>query len=140
MVQKQVKQSESGRSGLGIDDESGCPWVEASIGVVNGGIGINLTWYYVTGDNHWDLMSRIKLELGFGAPATVNFIRNKQGADGQWSVDWNRLRIASDECELAGVSPAKACMGLREWLSSPGKQSPEKLYGIRFRVAEKISL
>ena len=91
--------------------------IPVAIAVVDGGIGIN--WHAFDGlpeQGFKDLLREIKLVAGFPHPDTVRFRRNKDDGSG---VDWYRLRIASDDCQVNGVSSYEAVLNLRRFFAGP---------------------
>lgn len=81
--------------------------VPASVGVVNGGLGINLDYHGLEGEAHTRLLFSLLTSAGFRSPRTVRFERNKPGMEGE-KIDWNRLRISNDECQQGGIIPLEA--------------------------------
>lgn len=101
--------------------------VPANIGVVAGGIGVNWRYVGVERSQFGLFLNELISRMGFLSPSTVYLTRN--GEEGR--IDWNRLRISSEECELHGVSPEAAVIRGREWLLS--SEMVQK-YGVRFSL------
>ena len=101
------------------------------VGVVDGGIAINLSWYRLEGDAHWEFRDIVLRTAGFSTPRLVNLAKNKRTGDEGWKVDWNAWRIGKDECELHGVNPRHAVERLRAWFAGP---EPEAVFSISFQV------
>lgn len=93
--------------------------VPVAVGVVEGGVGINFGRRHGLEDqNHKDFLHDMLRSGGFKFPETVRYERNKVGSDGKSYVDWMRLRIASDECQVNSVNPQDAVMQIKLWLVS----------------------
>lgn len=108
--------------------------VDAMVGATEGGIGINLTWYFIVGRGNWDFLEAMLQAAGFKNPRAVRFERNKQ-VNGDWKVDWNQLRISRQQCEMAGILPQRACVGIVDWMVG---KDPAKRFGIEFRIAAPV--
>lgn len=109
---------------------------EVVVGVVDGGIGINLSWYKLDGDAHQDFRYRVLRAAGFSMPRLVNLAKNKRSGHDGWKVDWNAWRIPKDECQLQGVDPGIAVDHLRRWFEGP---VPTTRFGLFFRLAAQGS-
>ena len=118
--------------------------VEASVSVVNMGIGINMEYHGLEGDHHTSLLRCINAAAGAANPATVWYERNKRGQEGK-KVDWNMLRISNDQCQASDIIPSWAITqeqqlaALQEavakivvWMRGT---APAVIFMIRFRVA-----
>lgn len=106
--------------------------VPVAVGVVEGGIGINFGRRHgLEDETHRDFLHDMLRSAGFRFPETVRYDRNKLGSDGKQYVDWMRLRIASDECQVNSVNPQEGVLHLREFL---GGQDCMQKYGILFEV------
>lgn len=107
--------------------------VPVAVGVVDGGIGINFGYRHGLQDQeHRRFLRTLLLKAGFSLPETVRFQRNKQAADGKIYVDWMRLRIPSDECQVNEVNPSQAVLNLRQYLASDAVLED---FGVAFEVA-----
>ena len=103
--------------------------IPIAINVVDGGIGIN--WHAFDGlpnEEFKELLAMIKLAAGFPHPDTVRFQRNKPDGGG---VDWYRLRIAADDCQVNGVNPYEAVLRLRRFFAS---NEPAERWRLKFDV------
>lgn len=93
--------------------------VPVAVGVVDGGIGINFGRKHgLENDEHNEFLRDMLRAAGFHFPETVRYDRNKRGDDGRMYVDWMRLRISSDECQVNGVNPKEAVMHIENFLTS----------------------
>ena len=107
--------------------------VPVAIGVVDGGIGINFGRRHgLENEVHRDFLHDMLIHAGFRFPETVRYERNKTGSDGKIYVDWMRLRISSDECQVNNVNPNDGVLHLREYLRSA---TCYDRYGVAFDVA-----
>lgn len=98
-----------------------------AVNIVDGGIGINwLQWEGLEREEFRRFLADVLNAAGFPCRNTVRFSRNKNGR-----VDWYRLRIASDECQVNGVNPRDAVMRIRDFLASSQVQ---RRYGLTFEV------
>lgn len=89
------------------------------VNIVDGGIGINFGKRHgLEGDAHRAFLHDLLINAGFTFPETVRYSRNKVAQDGKAYVDWMRLRISSDECQVNGVNPADAVLHLKSYLGS----------------------
>lgn len=106
--------------------------VPVVVGVVDGGIGINFGRRHgLENEEHKSFLHDLLEHAGFPFPQTVRYDRNKQSQDGKSYVDWMRLRIPSDECQVNGVNPSDAVVRLRKYLNS-GEITAR--YGVTFEV------
>lgn len=101
--------------------------IRASLGVVNGGIGINWGYLGLGRDEFFSFWRELLRAMGFQFPETVYWERNAR--DGR--TNWNRLRICQEECQLHGVNPEEALQKAREWLPS---EYVLFRYGLKFSV------
>lgn len=93
--------------------------VPVAVGVVDGGVGINFGRRHGLEDvAHRDFLHATLRAGGFRFPETVRYERNKTGIDGKSYVDWMRLRIASDECQVNSVNPQDAVSKIKSYLTS----------------------
>lgn len=106
--------------------------VPTAVGVVDGGIGINFGRRHgLENENHRDFLHDLLIHAGFTFPETVRYERNKIAQDGKVYVDWMRLRISSDECQVNGVNPHDAVLHLRKYLTST---EIADRYGVGFEI------
>ena len=106
--------------------------IPVAVGVVEGGIGINFGRRHGLEDNaHREFLHDMLRNAGFRFPETVRYERNKTGSDGKPYVDWMRLRIASDECQVNSVNPQDGVIHIRDYLSS---QDCLEKHGVIFQV------
>lgn len=106
--------------------------VPAAVNCVNGGIGINWVGISLEGRDFRRFLHEMLRYAGFRLPETVHFERNKLDETGRPRVDWYRLRISSDECQVNGVNPKDAVEYLRSFLLA---EDTTRKYGIRFQLA-----
>ena len=107
--------------------------VPVAIGVVDGGIGINFGRRHgLQAEEHKEFLWEMLRQMGFPFPETVSFARNKAGQDGKTYVDWMRLRIFSDDCQVNGVNPADGVAKLKRYLLS---EECETRFEVLFEVA-----
>lgn len=107
-------------------------FIPVAVGVVNGGLGINFGRQHgLDGDEHNAFLRDMFTAAGFSFPETVKYERNKQGEDGKMYVDWMRLRVSDDECQVNDVNPQEAVVKLRRFFSD---QSLTDRYGVEFRA------
>ena len=102
--------------------------VPVVVGVVNGGIGINWDFLDLEKEEFKTLLHTFLYSMGFTNPRLVNFEHN--GEDGK--IDWFKVRIPSDECQLQNVNPGDAVHRARRWLIS---REPEKNFNRKFILA-----
>ena len=86
--------------------------VRATLGTVNGGIGVNWEYLGLEKEEFKDFLHQFLGAMGFRMPTTVHIERNSLDE----RVDWNRMRISAEECELHGVYPEAAVLAGRQWL------------------------
>lgn len=113
--------------------------VHAVVGVLrNGTIAINMTWYYIIGQDHWDFLAAMLSAGGFPNPKAVNFARNKPDEFGKpnMKVDWNQLRISRDQIEMVGLVPQQVRDQIIAWMQGP---LPWARFGLRFDFGEQTS-
>lgn len=107
--------------------------IPVAVDVVDNGIGINFGRRHgLEGDAHRDFLHTLLMRAGFRFPETVRYERNKTSQDGKTYVDWMRLRIASDECQVNGVNPQDAVIKLRRYLES---SDIAEEFGVGFEIA-----
>ena len=105
--------------------------VPVAVNIVDGGIGINFGRRHgLQAEEHKAFLYDMLRSAGFPFPETVRFDRNKQ-QDGRVYVDWMRLRIASDECQVNGVNPHDGVIKIRQYLRSPAMMQE---FGVGFEV------
>ena len=100
--------------------------VNATVGVVNGGVGVNWSFLGLPSAEFRSFLGEFMEAMGFASPETVHIERNDESDGG---IDWNRLRISAEECELHSVSPAVAVQKARAWLPS---RTVLRRYGLKF--------
>lgn len=104
-----------------------------AVDIVNGGIGINWVGMSLQGPEFMRFLHELLRHAGFRLPQTVFFERNKiDPASGQARINWARLRISSEECQVNGVNPNDAVLFIRGFLSSAEVQQD---FGATFEVA-----
>jgi hypothetical protein len=108
--------------------------VYALVGVSEGRLCVNITWYYLEGDDHWDFLEQMFMAAGFSAPRAITFEKNKIGRDSVTKVvDWNALRVSREQCDMAGVAPGAAANRIRHWMQGP---IPWRKFKIRIEVGQ----
>lgn len=107
--------------------------VYAFVGVSEGRLCINISWYYLEGDAHWNFLDDMFTAGGFTAPRAIVFEKNKQRDDGSWGVNWNELRVSREQCEMARRTPERAAREIREWLDG---DVPKDRYSLNIEVGE----
>jgi len=107
------------------------PTIDAVVGVAHGGIAINWQKLELPKPEFTLFLRSVLRAGGFRMPQQVTFERNKV-ANGKPAVDYRRLRIPADECQMNLVVPERAVIAIKEYLRS---DEPAEQFGIRFRVA-----
>lgn len=107
--------------------------VHAFVGVSHGVLCINMSWYRIQDNDHWDFLDVMFTAAGFAAPRALTFDRNKRGPEGQWAVDWNALRVSADQLDMAKIDAEDAAEKVRTWMRS---KIPEQMFGFRFVVGQ----
>ncbi len=107
--------------------------VYAFVGVSDGRLCINISWYHLMGDDHWEFLEDMFTAAGFTAPRALVFDKNKLRQDGTQGVDWNQLRVSREQCEMARRTPEHAARLIRAWL---GGKVPKDKFGIKIDVGE----
>src|SRR3990167_957550 len=93
--------------------------VPVVVNVVDGGVGINFGRRHgLQEEIHTTFLRTLLQQAGFPFPETVRFERNNR-KEGVARVDWMRLRISSDECQVNGINPADAVIKIKMFLESP---------------------
>ena len=103
------------------------------VGVVDGGIGVNWGLLEFEKEEFKTFLHSFLYSMGFTNPRLVNFVRNRE--DGE--IDWFKIRIPSDECQLQGVNPNVAVHQAKRWLTS---REPEKNFARKFILGTGSSL
>lgn len=104
--------------------------IKVVVGVVNGGIGIDSRpWWGLEKEEFKEFLHAMLAAAGFPHPSLVDVERNRE--DGE--VDWKRIRIPRDQCEIADVAPIEAVVRIRRWLAGPQQRQH---FGLRFELAE----
>ena len=104
--------------------------ISATVGTVNGGVGVNWNYLGLSPEGFKRFFNEFLQAMGFALPSTVHIERNS--IEGR--VDWNRMRISSEECELHRVHPEVAVRRARIWLSN------YRQLNLRFELEPKESL
>jgi len=105
--------------------------VWATVGTVDGGIGINLQWIGLSRELFHEFLDELLQVAGFPVPELIRWKRTSE--DGT-RIDWNRLRISAEDCELHRVDPEDAVYNIKEWLTS--SDIPRR-YGLSFRLSDE---
>lgn len=103
--------------------------VPVVVGVADGGIALNWSQVSLEKEDFKSLLHAVLSAAGFEMPEMVTFERNKTGADGKPRVDYYRLRVPSDECQMNRVDPNVAVINIRRYLESP---APTERFGLKF--------
>lgn len=110
--------------------------VDASVGVYDDrgklGIGIDLGWYGLKAQDHWDFLFAMLTAGGFQAPRSVRFERTDTA---KGKINWNSLRIPGDVCEVAQVDARVGAQRIRSWLRS---DVPLTRWELTFKVPEPV--
>ena len=115
-----------------IQEEQEYGVVPVVVNIVDGGVGINFGRRHgLQQEIHTSFLHTLLRAAGFPFPETVRFERNKR-KDGRDYVDWMRLRISNDECQVNGVNPADVVIKIKMYLESSGVQNE---FGVEFQVA-----
>lgn len=109
--------------------------IPVAVGIVDGGVGINFGRRHgLENQEHTSFLHDVLKAGGFTFPETVRYTRNKEGDDGKRYVDWMRLRISNDECQVNGVNPKDAVIHIEQYLVS---QDCLDRYNVDFIVREE---
>ena len=105
--------------------------VDVTVGLIDGGTGIgaNVPLLNLSRPAYVQWLTELLGVMGFRQTKAVQFKKN----DPCGKVDWRRLRIAADECEMQDVNPERAVARAAYWLNNRGIWHR---YGTHFRLIE----
>lgn len=103
--------------------------VDVTVGLIDEGtgIGVNVPRLSLSKPAYVQWLTELLGRMGFRQTKAVQFKKNDFGQ----KVDWRRLRISADECEMQGVDPEAAVARAGYWFSS---RAMWREYGIHFRL------
>lgn len=96
------------------------------------GIGIDMSYTGVQGQEFFALLGEMLKPAGFPSARAVWFERN--AANGT-KVSWNSLRIPPSVCQLHHVNPHVGAEAIRRWMRSRRAQEE---FDIRFNLQEPV--
>jgi hypothetical protein len=107
--------------------------VHAFVGVSEGRLCVNMSWYYLQGEDHWELLAVMfgPSGAGFFVPRALDYEHNKPRMDGSYGVNWNRLRISSEQFDMAELDVYDAAKRVRTWMRG---MEPWSRFRLNFKV------
>lgn len=90
--------------------------VDVTVGLIDEGtgIGVNVPHLNLSRPSYVQWLTELLSVMGFRQTKAVQFKKN----DPCGKVDWRRLRIPADECEMQEVNPEGAVARVRIWFGS----------------------
>jgi hypothetical protein len=103
--------------------------VDVTVGLIDGGtgIGVNVPHLNLSRPSYVQWLTELLSVMGFQQTKAVQFKKN----DPCGKVDWRRLRIPADECEMQEVDPERAVEYVVDWFDD---RQMWREYGTHFRL------